>query len=418
MSLDRLRSYYNLPREAAPRPREEQPPARYSVDGLPHGDVVSIESGTCFVTRTVHRGDERHGPHTFGQLRDGGSAPLSMLAGAPPGERLSLANAVFLDTETTGLGVGAGTYVFLVGAGHFEDGCFHVTQFFLRGPHEEPAFLALLGAHLERFSLVVTFNGKAFDWPLLENRYIRQRRPMPISDPLHADLLHPARRLWKSRLPSCALKDLETHILGVERTEEDVPGWQIPEMYFRYLRTGDGAALNRVFYHNLCDILSLASLGIHLHSLVDDPFSGLVRHPQDFHALGGLLEKHGDAERAALCFEEVLRRTGDMALRRAALRRLGLLHRRRRDWDAARSAWRRLVEHGGDEAMEALVEQAKYYEHVERDMSRALETVRQAMTLLELRGITGGATHAAALEHRFNRLLRRGWSPSRPADVF
>jgi tetratricopeptide (TPR) repeat protein len=283
-----------------------------------------------------------------------------------------------------------------------------VRQFFLRDPGEEGEFLATLDAFLRRFSVLVTFNGKSFDWPLLENRFIghRQFRRPPLVDPPHIDLLHPARRLWRRRLQSCALSSLESAILQVERTEEDVPGWMIPSLYFAYLRSGDATALRRVFYHNLYDILSLAILAIHLDHVLADPMAGAVRDAPDFVCLARQYDLAGDTDRAIACLEAALQHEPGPEDRREALTRLAAIHKRERRWDVALALWDRLLEEGTEAALFALVERAKYYEHVERDYLEALDEVQRALQLAELAG-PSVQVDIGDLEHRRGRLLNR-----------
>jgi uncharacterized protein YprB with RNaseH-like and TPR domain len=180
----------------------------------------------------------------------------------PDPERL-----VFLDTETTGLAGGTGTCAFLIGLGTVEGTGFAVRQFFLRDYVEEKAALEALAAALAGCEGLVTFNGKAFDVPLLETRYTLSRLPSPFSRLLHLDMLHPARKLWKLRLESCKLTHLERHVLGIER-EGDVPGSDIPGIYFDYLRTGDARGLQPVFYHNALDIITLAALAVEMADFI------------------------------------------------------------------------------------------------------------------------------------------------------
>jgi uncharacterized protein len=159
----------------------------------------------------------------------------------------------FLDTETSGLTGGTGTYAFLIGAARFIDGKFVLRQFFMRDPAEEPR--CWKGWPFSGSSqALITFNGKAFDAPLLTHAYLN-RIPFPIKGYSHIDLLPLARRLWRDRLESRALKYLEEHVLGLRRTSEEVPGYEIPWLYFDYLRTRDARPLAGVFYHNAMDVV-------------------------------------------------------------------------------------------------------------------------------------------------------------------
>ena len=178
----------------------------------------------------------------------GGAAPL-----APPAEW------AFLDTETTGLAGGTGTCAFLVGVGRITPEGFRVRQFFMRDYCEEASLLDALARHLAPFRVLITYNGRTFDQPLLETRYRLNRSRPPFGKLEHLDLLYGARRLWKLRYETCRLVDLENQVLGFER-QGDVPGALIPYLYFEYLRTGRAARLLPVFHHNATDILTLACL--------------------------------------------------------------------------------------------------------------------------------------------------------------
>ncbi|MGH2442155.1 MAG: ribonuclease H-like domain-containing protein [Chloroflexota bacterium] len=408
MALDYLRRYV---RQQAPESiaiPERMSPSSYSMDGLVPGRTVRSELGTYFVGESSHPAGTYHGPHPLSGLDTLSATRLAFLSRDPELAYADLSRAVFLDTETTGLNLGTGTYVFLVGAGYIENGHFRVDQFLLQDPGEELAFLTALDAFLRRFSVIITFNGKAFDWPLLEGRFVRHRqfRKAPLNDPPHIDLLHPARRFWKRRLESCALSSLEHHVLGLTRTGEDVPGWMIPSLYFSYVRSGDGTKLARVFYHNLQDILSLASLTIHMDRVTSDPMGGLVKHASDFLCIGKMFEWAGDAEEAVACFDECLRRDPSESDKQESLMRLAAVFKRERRWDAALQTWERLIELGTPAMVPALIERAKYYEHVEGSYLDALDDVQRALNLYEL-AHPRFIIDRNELEHRRSRLLNR-----------
>ena len=380
---------------------------RYRLEDRLAGTTLRSHGGTVFVAETSQRDDAIHGLHAFAGLRGVSSRNLAMLGKDAQLEYADIAKAVFLDTETTGLGMGAGTYVFLVGAGFLDGETFRVLQFFLTGPGHEGAFLEELRSFLTGFSTVVTFNGKAFDLPLLENRYIRHRRPSPFHDPPHFDLLHPARRIWKRRLDSCALSSLEAQVLGLARSQDDVPGWEIPARYFRYQRTGDSRELEGVFYHNLQDILSLAALTVHVDRILANPTCGLVTDGLDFLSLGKAFARGGETETAVVCFDEALRRAMRDEDRADCLMRLGALQKRERRWESAVSIWESLIEMGGEPGLYGRVELSKYYEHVERDYLGALEHVQAALQVAELYNSSWPEAGERDLNHRLSRLLAR-----------
>ena len=207
-----------------PRPRNA-----FAIEQVVAGRLQATSHGDCFVVETTYSTAYCHGRVAL-------SAPVSlqMIADWARDARLAQCESsklVFLDVETTGLAGGTGTFAFLIGIGRFDDSAFRLTQFFMRDPIEEPAMLAALAGSLQPCDALVTFNGKSFDAPLLAARFITNGRVSPFASFPHLDLLPLARRQWRERLESRALGSLETHILGMVRAEEDVPGWLIPQMY-------------------------------------------------------------------------------------------------------------------------------------------------------------------------------------------
>jgi uncharacterized protein YprB with RNaseH-like and TPR domain len=338
------------------------------------GDYLSTRAGEVFTARQTFSADYLHGSAA---IRIGSLAPAltawsrdPRLGGIEPG-RLA-----FLDTETSGLSGGTGTYAFLVGAGRFtEEGWFELAQFFLRDPAEEPALLEGLAEFLAPCQALVTFNGKAFDVPLLNTRYTLHQIPLPYKDYSHLDLLPLARRLWRDRLPSRALKYLEETILQAPRSSDEVPGFEIPWLYFDYLRTGDAGPLKGVFYHNAMDVVAMAALLNHVSGLLADPFSGRVEHGLDFVALGKLYEDLGRWEEAARLYERGLESNLTEADFWTAVRRLSILQKRRGD---IREALRWWTQAAGSGHLYACIELAKYHEHKLRDAQSALTWAQTA----------------------------------------
>src|SRR6185312_2978496 len=225
-TLDELRRVIRRIETARP-PRPAAEPVEHVVDG----ELLDTGQGSVVVVRREYPLSHRHGGHPLGDVLD---APLSLLAqfARVDGEIGDAGGLLFLDTETTGLAGGTGTYAFLVGAALIEDGRVVVHQYFMRDFDEEPALLAALEPLLTRASAVVTYNGAGFDLPLLETRFVLGRRRWPASLP-HLDLLKPARRVWTGWLSDCRLATLESTVLGLAR-EDDVPGAFIPLIYFDY----------------------------------------------------------------------------------------------------------------------------------------------------------------------------------------
>lgn len=387
---------------AAPEPSLAPAPRRESIEDWVSGRVVETAAGPCFLSETRYPLDHLHGRLTLGALLAHEPQALGALGGEMAAGAEDFSRLAFLDTETTGLAGGTGTYAFLVGVGTFEDGGFVLRQCFMRDVPEEAAALLVVREVLERSCGLVTFNGRAFDWPLLEARFTMNRQPTPPVVPPHLDLLLPARRLWRRRLRSCALSSLEEHVLGVARSLADVPGWAIPGLYRDFLVYGRAEPLRRVFYHNAHDILSLATLAAHLCRAASEPLAALC-HGEDLFSLARRHEAEGDAERAAELYRQCLRAQLSPQVRREATRCLALLYKRAGEAEAAVGLWQALAERGD---VEACVELAKHYEHRVRDLAQAKEMVLCALGLLG-RQRYPDRRQLAALEHRLRRLERK-----------
>jgi uncharacterized protein YprB with RNaseH-like and TPR domain len=283
---------------------------------------------------------------------------------------------VFLDTETSGLAGGTGTFAFLVGVGRYTPEGFHLAQFFMRDPLEEPALLLALEEFLAPCQTIVSFNGKAFDIPLLDTRYTLQRWKSPFKSLAHVDLLHLSRRLWRDRLPSRTLANLEVQILCASRTDEEIPGWMIPQIYFDYLRDSDARPLKRVFYHNAMDVVSLAALLNYTSGLLENPLAQSSPEYIDLAAVARLLEDLGHQERAIKLYETCLQAGLPDNIYDDTLIRLSLLHKRNNNYPAAIPLWEQATSRKNINAYEEL---AKYFEHHAQDLEAALKWTLEAL---------------------------------------
>lgn len=378
--------------------------ARHPIEDLVPGRMHPTAYGEAFVVETLYPPDYRHGQAPLPY-----QVSLRTIADWARDARLAECRAgglVFLDTETTGLAGGTGTYAFLIGLGRLDDSGFRVWQFFMRDPAEEPAVLAALTLALQPDDALVTFNGKAFDVPLLNTRYITNRHVTPLPARAHLDLLPLARRLWRERLESRALGSLEVNILGARRTEEDIPGFLIPQVYFDYLRTGDARPLKRVLYHNAMDVVAMAGLLTHMAALLSDPFGFDAAPGLDLIAIGRLFEEMDRLDEAVRAYERGLASEIPEENFRQAVQRLALLHRRRGDMPAAVELWRDAAR---TRQIYAFVELAKYYEHGLRDYAEAERWTRDAMALVTSREASPilRAEWQANLEHRLARLVKK-----------
>ena len=313
---------------------------------------------------------------------------------------------VFLDTETSGLAGGTGTFAFLVGVGRYTPGGFHLAQFFMRDPIEEPALLLALEEFLAPCRTVVSFNGKAFDVPLLDTRYILQGWKSPFKDFSHIDLLHLARRLWRDRLPSRTLANLEVQILHANRTDEEIPGWMIPQIYFDYLRDGDARPLLRVFYHNAMDVVSLAALLNHTSFLLETPLSLTKKEFIDLAAIARLLEDLGHTEKALEYYEKCIQSDLPEEIFNSALQRLSFIQKRNNNYAAAIPLWEQAIQRKQIYAYEEL---AKYYEHHAQDFETARKWTLEALEFFNSSDPSAfeKAQWTEVFQHRLERLERK-----------
>jgi uncharacterized protein YprB with RNaseH-like and TPR domain len=296
---------------------------------------------------------------------------------------------LFFDTETTGLSGGAGTLVFLVGTAWVSGTDLEVEQYFLADFPGEPEFLEAVRERFSGRTACVSFNGKSFDGPLLRGRFSLARIPFAMGRDI--DLLHPARRLWRGITGDCSLKSLEEKVLGIQRGM-DIPGSEIPEVYFQFLRTGRPGVLPVVFDHNLTDVTSLARMWDALGGLLAGDTGAA---PVDGRALGRELLRRGDLRGAAVLAEAFAGGDPEAGLH------LGLHHKRRGTWDEAVAVWERLAAEA--RSIAAAVELAKYLEHRRRDPAAALVRVEEALSW----GLPLGARERAELAKRRHRLERK-----------
>jgi uncharacterized protein YprB with RNaseH-like and TPR domain len=400
--------------------------------------------GECLVIDRRYESDRRHGDVRISEceIGDVGSLGLldpglassqlldphcSVLAGPHPrslsrgdfaprsGRRRRI---VFIDLETTGLSGGAGTVAFLVGCGFYDLGAFQVRQFLLTSYAAERALLTAVAELFDDADLIVSYNGKTFDLPVMETRWLFHRMEMPLEGVPHFDALHAARRLWKRRTEDpteggCRLSTLERTLFDVRRVG-DVPGFEIPSRFFQFMRTGDPRPLEPVLEHNRLDLVSLAAVTARALRLVEDGADGCPDEPQAL-AVGRIYERAGLFDRAEACY----RRSStaeSVEVRGESLYRLGLRCRRERRFSEAAALWRELVVLTEPRsvrrnataaalrqfAVEAL---AIHHEHRGRDLAAARELALFALEEREQEG--GDPRRADGHRHRLARLERK-----------
>ncbi|MCZ6573249.1 MAG: ribonuclease H-like domain-containing protein [Planctomycetota bacterium] len=404
-----MRLVDKLRRIAAPAEIPRRAPGPPGARRLP-GGVEESESGPVWIRRARFPVDTQHGSMRLRALRDVAVKDLSVVARDPGLEHADFDKAIFFDTETTSLGGGVGTYVFLLGAGYMDGDSFVVEQYFLREMTEERALLGTINRLFGRFELAVSFHGKGFDTPRLTDRLAFHHMQFDLPD-VHLDLCQVGRQLYRGAFEDCRLQTFERELVRFHR-QDDLPGADCPRAFFDHLR-GDSSLIPRVFQHNLYDILTMPALAACFAREVSSP-----SHPVVQANLGRVYESSGRDDRARRAYGASLPglRERSHGLLPRTLERLALLERRTgRHAESAEL----LQERVGLEpaAIQALEDLAKYYEHRRHDYERACELAREARRRLVdgVEGVEGGLPvdpavrerRLQSLEHRLERLQRR-----------
>lgn len=358
---EKLEQLIRLRPGGAARPRKEPaPPPK------PHGDRFQF-------TENAYRLEVRYGR---ARLSDGltiSGETLACLSREPAFEKLDLSSALLIDLETTGLSGGTGTVPFNIGMGYYRDDRFFVGQYFLEELAAEPDMLADLDRFLDErdFKSVVTYNGKAFDIPMLETRFILHRTPFRLNDLPHLDFLFPARNLWKHKHENCRLSYLAREVLRTGR-DEDIPSAEIPWRYVEYLRTGNFELIEPILYHNAEDILSLLGMVILGASLIQDS-DACERDAMDMFGAARVLEKSGDTQKAEDLYNQALNGSLSDEVGLSARRKLSQQLKRRREWDQAVKLWMEMAEstEASVDVMFSLRELSMHFEHRVGDFAKA-----------------------------------------------
>jgi uncharacterized protein YprB with RNaseH-like and TPR domain len=359
------------------------------------GQEIETEHGHHFETEKLYERHRRHGSIGIADLED---LPNDLLNPISNGliRNIPPSKWCFLDTETTGLAGGSGTYAFLVGVGRITPQGFRVRQFFMRDFGEERSQLSALVEHLKQFDVLITYNGRTYDQPLLETRFRMVRQRPPFGSLEHLDLLFGARRLWNLRFDSCRLVDLENQILGVER-QGDLPGEMIPYVYFEYLRTHEIFRLIPIFHHNAMDILTLACLTAIVPRAFHAPNEAQFAHGAEMVGLARWWRQAEQHDNALALFRQAVERNLPDELLFRTLWDIAALEKKLGREHAALPVLTDLAASPNPMRAAAFIELAKYYEHRERNYAMALEMTRNALDL----------ESSEALRRRQSRLEKR-----------
>jgi len=383
--------------------------------GLASGVPIGSERLALILGASIKR--NHHGEHLSLHCWHGGhaacdpdAAALRLLAPDAPEDIADAQQWLFLDTETTGIAGGTGTYPFLVGLGWWEGGGLEVEQLFMREYSEERSLLAALAERMAERPVLVTFNGKSFDWPLLETRYRMTRATPPPTPRAHLDFLHPARNLWRLRLGSVRLSQLERYVLGWDRGA-DIASELIPRIYLDFVRGGRAEPLVAVFQHNQMDLRGLAGLSGRILSLLGDG-EGTSQDGLELYGVSRICERRGEAKRARRLYEQSIASVLPEETNRTARAALARLSRREGDLRRAHELWESMLGNSR-EGYEAYEQLAIYYEHEAREPGRALALAREALAQLRRANQTGTIPASefrrikARFEHRLLRLDRK-----------
>jgi uncharacterized protein YprB with RNaseH-like and TPR domain len=405
----RLRRAGLKPASALPTPARKTP--AIPVDWP--GRAVVTPIGTYFLAEYRYMADRPHGKGILSDLLE--VSPLPDIPGV--GEGISPRKLVFMDTETTGLSGGAGTLAFLVGTGSYVEGGYLLRQYFLADPSGEAAMLEACLEEMEAAEALVTFNGRAFDVPILQTRAsLRLRRRDALTRIGHFDLLIHARRLWRNRLESCSLHGLETDVLDFRRTTEDVPSGLIPYLYREYLRTNDPNLMAGVLYHNTQDILSMAVLAAEVVDRYRRP-PAEIEDPLDALAMAFVYRGLGRAAPAEEGFRAALDAPLEKADRVRALEGLANMLKAGGGAERAVALWEEWHTVAPEDPLPS-IELAKFFEWRARDLDAAARWAEAASAA------AGSLPEPArrreverAVAHRLKRLERKQKSAGRKKKV-
>lgn len=368
------------------------------------GELRSTEHGTFFYTQRDFPLEHRHGCIRITDYLEHAPEFLPVVGKDCEIAATDPKKLIFIDTETTGLAGGSGTYAFMVGLGFFSDNSFRVVQYFMPDLNAERALLHEVNDLLSNFELIVSYNGKCYDIPLLLTRNIVHRMRPRFGNMPHLDLLFAVRRFWKHRLFDCSLETTERHIVAFSRTG-DIPGYLIPYTYFRFLQERVPSPLAAIFTHNRFDILSMAGILSRTLTITANPLEE-CQDTAEILALGRIYEDLMQHHKSLELYQSCLATRSEGNGRGDFFLRMALVHKKLQQWPQAAELWHHYLEH---EAYHPLpyIELAKHYEHRERNPEKAMALVNQALRELETSGKKAGwVNYEEDLLYRRKRLLR------------
>ncbi|MBM7094360.1 ribonuclease H-like domain-containing protein [Bacillus sp. H-16] len=381
--LQRLKGYINTETDSVQRiPKDGPDPEQEKTSSFPFSyekkwydfgfELHFYEGEYSLIRRKTYPVSSFHGSSAFSDLfhvhkqwqEEEEGHPLSL-------KGVDLEDLLFFDTETTGLSSGAGTTIFLMGYSRIKGDQVEIVQHFMPGPASEAAFFHGFLTDFSDTNQLVSYNGKAFDWPHLKSRHAFVRNEVPKL-PLfgHYDLLHAARRLWKAELPSCRLSIVEEEKLNVKRVNE-TPGSLAPILYFEYLNHEDPEELLGIFKHHEWDVLSLIVLFSRISQrLLHMPH--VQTTGREHLEMGKWFEQAKNSQQAEAHYVKALEYDG--GIRQEAYVKLGHIYKKQKNPEKAREFFEKSLTGTGESkaAREAYEELAKLIEHQDKDYEKAL----------------------------------------------
>lgn len=390
--------------------RQQRLAGAFDIEKVVPGAILGEPDRGFFLVASEYPLDHLHGHIRLGAVLEAVPDHIALCACDDELKDFVPRTAAFVDIETAGLAGGTGTVAFLIGVGFFISGAFRLEQCFMRDYDDEEPLLEYLGPLLGRFESVVTYNGKSFDLPLLRSRFISNRVPFRLDGVLHFDLLHASRRFWKTRLKDCSLGNVERAIIGLKR-HGDVPSWQVPQLWFDYLRSRDARPVAGVFNHHRDDILSLVSLTAWLSQCLQVPDGGGFEHVEDRLSLLRLHHRRKCYAEVIAHGKGILEIETEEFVRRECLQLVADAYKRLDDWEQMEALLQLLLREFPKD-LHARLELAKYHEHRTRNLEEAQRICRETLHLLELRETLGrelgfSDIGAADFQYRLERIERK-----------
>jgi uncharacterized protein YprB with RNaseH-like and TPR domain len=377
---DRLNSISGLLKNDSiiSQPDEKKAPCQRLQECLPDSKIINTEEGILLSRKISFPLPLSWGAKTIKRCLP--ISPLLWLDKQRQTQDASIDKIIYFDLETTGLAGGTGTYPFLTGLGYFTPDTFEIQQVFLVDYDQESAYLNYLHKIFTAFDVIVSFNGKSFDLPLLNTRLKLQKITEELRFKAHIDLLHPSRSLWNRVYENVKLKTIEANYIGFERID-DIPGAEIPAVYFDYLSEGNVENLAKVFEHNIYDIVSLACLSENITQFIIPDDSLKDNRPEEIFGVGKMYYLRKEYLSAITFFEAALKRADSSILKIDLYRYLSFTYKKMGNYLKALQCWEKLAELSPVYRQEALIEMAKYYEHHEKDYNKALQMIDNCMAL-------------------------------------